>query len=510
MAEATLNTVIDELVKNKQAQIDADEKQQQTLEGVSLLFSRFFLFQKRKQLDELEAMRESRGKGFGSGTLADVKRASIEAGKLSGLAKFAIGTLAGLTALAPAAVLGLAKAYKDFYSKAFPQTAARLAALSSTISKALGEAKLPKGAAAGSVAGLIIAFQNGLNKITSGIQDDLTKRFRALTTGEKFAKEIGKFIATLKGLSASIFAATGIPAITKEIKNLRVFLKGADSKGEIGLIRKTLNMFKTAFSGIFGTVLRLVSKLATPVIVAFGFFKGYQETEGDLTKKILGGLTGAFEEFFNFFIKDVIKLVSGALAGVAKLAFGDDSRAAKFILDVEKQFERFVDGFFGTLKELIQNPKETSMKLIDSLAQNFYKGVASAIANLIGLFSQNLENKFRSVAGLDIDPNSFDASNVKAEAEAARKQSQAKVISLDEMSGRQKQLFERSIELRGRVESGKLSGEELQKALSDIQMLQRKSGTEGVMVVDNSSETVYAPAQTFIQDYATPLDKSDR
>jgi len=109
-----------------------------------------------------------------------------------------------------------------------------------------------------------------------------------------------------------------------------------------------------------GSVGRVVGKLFLPLQfflgiweTVTGFFTGFQETQGDLLDKIIGGLEGGVGGLVNFLIAEPLNLLKSAISWIAgKLGFSEVEALLDQFDFMKDVFQPILDGFFGIIKDV--------------------------------------------------------------------------------------------------------------------------------------------------------------
>jgi hypothetical protein len=231
----------------------------------------------------------------------------------------------------------------------------------------------------------IKSLDKGFKFLTEGLGkwfDDIAKAFQSMLRKARFKanKNFGNFLRPIErffarfgqGKIGSILKNMTVKPLTdafEMMKSLFSQFKGLlsvtdDAAKGAGIISRFLGSFRTVFSGIqplikiAGTIGRIAGKLFVPLTffmgmweTVSGFLTGFQETQGDLVDKIIGGLQGGVDALINFLVAEPLNLLKSIVSwGLEKLGFDNASEALDsfdFMTDV---FKPLTDRIFGVVK----------------------------------------------------------------------------------------------------------------------------------------------------------------
>ena len=218
---------------------------------------------------------------------------------------------------------------------------------------------------------------------------------------------IGEFIWTLStrigawmGLEkiAKLFTGKEGPLTQKVTKWLTKFT------GKGSFFEKLKNLF-TKIGGLFGKIpgmgkimkfikgaAKFLGKIFVPVTVIMalweavsGFMTGFEETEGNLFQKIIGGIGGAVKSLLDFFVFGIAEMIQDAIVWLLELFGFDDAAVAVGDFNLVGKIKESVFAVIDFVVELFQF-KDTSLSgifksLIDiimlplNMAINFVKNL---------------------------------------------------------------------------------------------------------------------------------------
>jgi len=208
----------------------------------------------------------------------------------------------------------------------------------------------------------------------------ITKSIQTLFTGE------GKFAQIIKSLrKMTIFGKGGtLSKLLSPVLNFFSKIGGLVGKGggATSLISKI--MPKLAMFG------KILGKLFLPVTIIMalwdavsGFMTGFEETEGNMFQKILGGIGGAIKGLLDFFIFSIAEMIQDVIVWVGEF-FGFDMSAVSdfdlvgkvkdavfgvidFVTELFSFRDTSLEGIFKSLVDIIMLPL--------NMAINFIKGL---------------------------------------------------------------------------------------------------------------------------------------
>ena len=232
----------------------------------------------------------------------------------------------------------------------------------------------------------IIAGAKKAGEAILGIADfmlDLAISIGAWMGFEKIAKLFtGKEGPLTKKITKWMTKLTGKGSFFGKIGNL--FSKIGGLFGKIPGVGKILKFVKGAA--------KFLGKIFIPVTVIMalweavsGFMKGFEETEGNMAQKIMGGISGAIKGLLDFFVFGIAEMVQDAIVWLLELFGFDDAAIAVDEFDFVGKIKDALFKAFDFLTELFAfddlSPFGIFKSLIDivflplNLAINFVKNL---------------------------------------------------------------------------------------------------------------------------------------
>lgn len=285
------------------------------------------------------------------------------------------------------------------------------------LSNAIKNIKFPKIKDWKVVSGTMEKFTNFVNKIKN-IKFTLPKAsLKTPETLSKIAKAIGWVFGKITGFARGFASATGnigkfiantsklIVRIVKAIPGISSFFKMlflpfrmiGSAFGTVGKAVSGVSKFKGIISKIGG----VLGKIMLPVTIIMGIWSavsgaisGYEEGG------VVGAIKGAFDGLYQFFIGDLLNLITDIIAWVGELFGFDMSFLDGFDLGAwVKPLLMWPIDIFNLLLDAFTNSGsigEAIGKIIDGLG-NIFGGiiytVAEGLASLVGVFSETGEKK---------------------------------------------------------------------------------------------------------------------
>ena len=177
--------------------------------------------------------------------------------------------------------------------------------------------------------------------------------------------------------SIKSFASGIMQKVSDFFKPIRNFFSADGPIGKIvKIIMKPFSFLKegSKFMGVLGSIGRVIGRLAWPITVIMGIidgitgaFKGFTNTEGTLSEKLLGGLLGG---------------ISGVLEGIIGMPLDLLKSAVSWILGKMgfENAEKFLDGFSFT--DMIRNIIFSPIVMLKRALNAILEGVATTVENL--------------------------------------------------------------------------------------------------------------------------------
>ena len=213
------------------------------------------------------------------------------------------------------------------------------------------------GAMAGVVSGFLKAFKLVFNKLLIGPLKKI------------FPKTIGRIGNAFTNIANKI--RKFFQMIFKPFKMIGDLLKNIVGRaGQLGGIFSKIGGFFKTFMSVARNVMTIVSKVFFPLTVIFaifetikGFFDGFVNTEGSIVDKIIGGLVGAMEGLFDFFISMPLDLIKNLISWIAGM-LGFDGIKEK--LD-SFSFDELFGGMFDGIQNLMTGIKDFFFNILGKI-----------------------------------------------------------------------------------------------------------------------------------------------
>ena len=213
------------------------------------------------------------------------------------------------------------------------------------------------GAMAGIVKGFLGAFRLVFNKLLIGPLKKI------------FPKTIGRIGNAFKSIATKI--RKFFQMIFKPFKMIGDLLKNIVGRaGQLGGIFSKIGGFFKTFMTVARSVMSIVSKVFLPLTIIFaifetikGFFDGFINSEGSIVDKIIGGLVGAMEGLFDFFISMPLDLIKNLISWIAGM-LGFDGIKEK--LD-SFSFDELFGGMFDGIQNLMTGIKDFFFNILGKI-----------------------------------------------------------------------------------------------------------------------------------------------
>ena len=220
------------------------------------------------------------------------------------------------------------------------------------------------------------AFSSGADDFLKFFKENSI--FKTLKSGFTSIKNFlfGSFdggdVKAIKGFASGI-----MQKVSDFFKPIRNFFSADGPIGKIvKIIMKPFSFLKegSKFMGVLGSIGRVIGRLAWPITVIMGIidgitgaFKGFTNTEGTLSEKLLGGLLGG---------------ISGVLEGIIGMPLDLLKSAVSWILGKMgfENAEKFLDGFSFT--DMIRNIIFSPIVMLKRALNAILEGVATTVENL--------------------------------------------------------------------------------------------------------------------------------
>ena len=242
----------------------------------------------------------------------------------------------------------------------------------------------------------------------TGPLDDGIKSLKAVKKQTTFLSRIGKAINDFFGGKNSIFT------------KIKTFFSGKGGGGK--LMTKLGNLF-TSIGGIFGKIpglgkitsfikgaAKFLGKIFLPVTVLMGlweavtgFMSGFEETEGNLGQKIIGGISGAIQGLIDFFIVDLLKVLQDVIVWLGEFFGFDMSAVIEFDLAGKigewlKAPIQFITDMFKWVAGDVSGEDNMFTNLIDFIS-GVWGSVTSWFTGLWTWASEGIASGWTSVSG---------------------------------------------------------------------------------------------------------------